>query len=243
MKVVAYIRVSTQKQADHGVSLEAQEAKLKQYADLYELEIVETYVDAGESAKTLERAGLQQALCDLDTGVAEGMVIIKLDRLTRSVVDLGWLLEHYFAKDNGPALMCVNERFDTRTPAGRLILNIMMSVAQWEREETGERTKVAMAHKASTGFYTGGRARYGWAPCQNGALMPVEREQNIIRRVRGMVDDLFGYNQIARLFNEEGVPTRRENGQWYASSIKNIADRAVLEEEATWAHEIGEEVA
>lgn len=233
-KVVTYIRVSTQKQAEHGVSLEAQTAKLKQYADLYELDVVGSYVDAGESAKSLERDGLQAALRDLDSGAAEGLLIIKLDRLTRSVVDLGWLLENYFGKEDGPSLMCVNERFDTRTAAGRLILNIMMSVSQWEREETGQRTSAAMRHKAATGFYTGGKARYGWAACTGGRLTPIVNEQEVILRVRDLVAGGAGYRQIARTFNAEGVPTRRSGGKWYASSIKNIADRATHESDAEW---------
>ena len=112
-KTIAYLRVSTEKQADRGVSLDAQRAKLKGYAELYELDLVEIIVDAGESAKTLDRPGLQRALRMLKAGEAEALLVVKLDRLTRSVVDLGTLVERYFAP--GKAALharVVDERVD-----------------------------------------------------------------------------------------------------------------------------------
>jgi len=90
-KAVGYIRVSTDKQAEQGVSLEAQHAKLTAYAQLYDLELVEVIVDAGVSAKTLEREGLQRALSMLRKGQVNALLVAKLDRLTRSVKDLGTL--------------------------------------------------------------------------------------------------------------------------------------------------------
>ena len=84
-KTIAYLRVSTDKQADKGISLEAQQDKAKAYASLYDLDLVEVIIDAGESAKTLERPGLQRALSMLKTGQADALLVVKLDRLTRSV--------------------------------------------------------------------------------------------------------------------------------------------------------------
>src|SRR5215831_17502980 len=154
-RAVAYLRVSTEKQADKGVSLNAQRAKVVAYAQLYELELVDVVIDAGASAKTLDRPGLQRALEMLRAGQAEAFLVAKLDRLTRSVVHLGQLVEDYFAKDKW-ALLSVGEQIDTRSAAGRLVLNVLASVSQWEREAIGERTSAAMQHKASVGEYTGG---------------------------------------------------------------------------------------
>ncbi|WP_254903539.1 recombinase family protein, partial [Picosynechococcus sp. PCC 7002] len=97
MKDIGYIRVSTEEQATQGVSLDAQKAKLEAYAGLYDIELVDIVIDAGQSAKSIERPGLQKALGMLDSGEVEAMVIVKLDRLTRSVKDLDWLLENFFA--------------------------------------------------------------------------------------------------------------------------------------------------
>ena len=111
---VGYIRVSTDKQADHGVSLDAQKAKLEAYATLYELTLVDIIVDAGVSAKTLDRPGLARALAMLDKGQANALLVAKLDRLTRSVKDLGSLVEDCFSSDK-ITLLSVADNIDTRT--------------------------------------------------------------------------------------------------------------------------------
>ena len=123
---VGYIRVSTEKQADTGHSLEAQVAKLKAYAALYELELVELVVDAGASAKSMNREGLQRALGMLESGKANALLVVKLDRLTRSVRDLGNLLERYFSRGEN-ALLSVSEQIDTRSAGGRLTLNLLVA--------------------------------------------------------------------------------------------------------------------
>src|SRR6266478_2729286 len=113
-KTIAYLRVSTDKRADRGVSLDAQRAKLKADAELYELELVEIIVDAGQSAKSLDRPGLQRALRMLKAGDAEALLVVKLDRLTRSVVDLGTLVERYFAPGKAALLGRRADRYPER---------------------------------------------------------------------------------------------------------------------------------
>ena len=115
MKVVGYIRVSTVEQEESGLGIEDQEAKIRAYCDLYGLELVELFTDAA-SGKNLQRVGLESALGRLADGAAEGLIVAKLDRLTRSVRDLGALLEDYF-KDS--SLVVVAEQVDTRTASGR----------------------------------------------------------------------------------------------------------------------------
>jgi DNA invertase Pin-like site-specific DNA recombinase len=178
-RTIAYLRVSTEKQADRGVSLDAQRAKVEAYASLYDVELVEVIVDAGVSAKTLARPGLDRALAMLKSGKADALLVVKLDRLTRSVRDLGELVERHFAPGKA-ALLSVGEQIDTRSAAGRLVLNVLASVSQWEREAIGERTSVAMQHKAACGEYTGGEAPYGFAIGEDGKLITLEVEQKVI---------------------------------------------------------------
>ncbi len=151
MKVIGYTRVSTDEQAATGVSLAAQAEKLTAYAALYGLEIVEMIEDAGESAKSLKRPGLQRALGLLKAGQADGLLIAKLDRLSRSVKDWNGLIDLYFGERAGRQLFSVADSIDTRSAAGRLVLNVLMSVGQWEREAIGERTRDALRHKRSKG--------------------------------------------------------------------------------------------
>jgi DNA invertase Pin-like site-specific DNA recombinase len=192
--------------AEHGWSLDAQRAKLEAYAALYELQIVETVVDS-QSAKNLDRSGLQRALDMLRKGEADALLVVKLDRLTRSVRDLGALIESHFGP-NGAALMSLSENIDTRSAGGRLVLNVLASVSQWEREAIGERTSAAMQHMRAEGRYTGGLARYGWAAGDDGTLQPVAAEQEVIARIqaahgsgvslRGIVEDLEAAGVVSR---------------------------------------------
>lgn len=204
-KVVAYIRVSTDKQAERGVSLEAQEAKVRAYAALYDLELVDVVIDAGVSAKTLDRPGLQRALGLLKSGAASAFLVVKLDRLTRSVADLGRLVEAHFQK---AALLSVGEQIDTRTAAGRLVLNVLGSVSQWEREAIGERTSAAMQHKRTLGERVGA-VPYGSRLAEDGvALVPEPHEQAIIRVARSLRADGASLRGVARGLTRRGLRSR-----------------------------------
>lgn len=206
MKVIAYTRVSTEEQATQGVSLAAQEAKLRAYCDLYGHELIEVIVDAGQSAKTINRPGLQRALAALKAGEAEGLLVLKLDRLTRSVRDLGELLENYFQRY---ALMSLQEQCDTSTAAGRLVLNLLTSVAQWERESTGERTKVALQHKKAQGVKLGA---------------PALEDKTTIGRAQELRAQGFTLRQVADQLTTEGFKTLK-GGRWEAVTVKRILDR------------------
>ncbi len=178
-RAVAYIRVSTQKQADHGVSLSAQQAKLKAYASVYDLHIVEYIVDPAESAGTLNRPGLTRALAMLGKQ-ADALLVIKLDRLTRSVRDLSHLLERYFMKYS---LLSVSEQLDTRSAGGRMMLNLLTVIGQWERETAGERTRAAKQYQRSQHRYIGGTPPYG-SRVVDGQLVPHPEEQRMLEDIR-----------------------------------------------------------
>lgn len=224
-RAVAYIRVSTDKQADHGISLDAQRAKVEAYAKLYDLELVEVIVDAGASAKTLDRPGLSRALAMLTSGKADAILVMKLDRLTRSVCDLGHLLESYFAAGRW-ALMSVSENIDTRSAAGRLVLNVLASVAQWEREATGERTKVAMSLKKERREYTGGRAPYGWRLADDGVRLEVyPPEQAVIAEAHTARAEGMSYREVALRLDNLGHLTR-EGQPFSVSSVHRLVARA-----------------
>lgn len=182
-RVVAYVRVSTDQQADAGWSLEAQQEKLAAYAKVYDLQIIGTETDAGESASTLERPGLQRALERLDNFEAEGLLVVKLDRLTRNVRDLCTLVDRYF-KDGTHRLLSVSEQVDTSSASGRLVINILTVVSQWERETIGERTSAVMKHMKATGMHTGGFPPFGFYVNDDGQLVEHAVEQEILEQVR-----------------------------------------------------------
>src|SRR5437763_2849023 len=165
MKTIGYVRVSTDKQADRGVSLEAQAEKIRAMAVVHNAELVEIIVDGGESAKRLNRPGMARLLALVDAGEVQAVIIAKLDRLTRSVKDLCTLLERF--ERRGVALVSVAESLDTGSAAGRLVINIMTAVSQWEREAIGERTRDALSHKRRKGERVG-KLRYGYRLAEDG---------------------------------------------------------------------------
>lgn len=221
---VAYLRVSTDKQVDHGVSLDAQREKLLAYAMLYDLELVAIEVDAGLSAKTLERPALQSALRRLEKGEARVLVVMKLDRLTRSVRDLGVLVEKYFAKGKWE-LMSVSENINTQSAAGRLVLNVLGSVSQWEREAIGERTSVAMQHKASKGEYTGGEVPFGYRLGPDGVnVVPHDQEQAILDQIKTLRNAGMSLRGIGQELVAQGL-LNRSGASWGPSTLKRVLDR------------------
>lgn len=215
-RTVAYLRVSTDKQADHGVSLEAQRAKVEAYAALYDVELVAIEVDAGESASSLDRPALGRALAMLRTGKADALLVVKLDRLTRSVRDLCDLVDRYF-RDGKQALLSVSEQVDTRSAAGRMVLNMLTVIGQWEREAIGERTSAAMQHKQSQGEYIGGAAPYGYALADDGvALVAVDAEQAVIAEARTLRAAGMSLRAVAE--HLDGKALRARNGRRFAAS-------------------------
>lgn len=170
MKTVGYVRVSTDEQSTRGVSLAEQRAKLEGYANLYGLQLVAVVEDAGVSAKTLDRPGLRQVLTMLVRGDVQAVVVAKLDRLTRSVRDLGQMLDEHFGASGKAALLSVSEQIDGRSAGGRMVLNLLATVSQWEREIISERTSAALQHLKRSGRRTGGLT-YGYRLCDGWELL------------------------------------------------------------------------
>jgi site-specific DNA recombinase len=207
-KAVGYLRVSTDKQADHGISLDAQQAKIAQYAVLYDLELIEVIVDASVSAKTLDRPGLQRTLHMLRKGQAQALLVAKLDRLTRSVEDLGELIRTVFTPGKAD-LLSVGEQIDTRTAAGRLVLNVLGSVAQWERETIGERTAEALAHKRVNHERTSLHAPYGFRIADDAkTLVPDDAEQALLDTIRQARRRGLSQRGVVAELTRQGFTTR-----------------------------------
>jgi len=222
MKAIGYVRVSTEKQADFGVSLEAQEKKIRAMAEIQGAELVEIISD-DESAKTLARPGMARLLDLVDAGKVDAIIIAKLDRITRSVKDLAELLERF--EKRGVSLVSVAESLDTKTAAGRLVLNIMASVSQWEREVIGERTKDALRHKKGNGERVG-TVPFGFSLAADGVhLEENPQEQEILRRIAELRAGGYTLRAIAEELNRQGFTTRKGSA-WHHVYVLNILKAA-----------------
>jgi site-specific DNA recombinase len=157
-----YIRVSTDEQAAHGVSLDMQRASCEAYLTANRLSVARVYEDAGHSAKNLKRPAMQDLLAQIEAGAIGGVVAWKLDRLSRSVRDLWDLIERAEAAHVGVA--CVQEKIDTSGPYGRFIVTVLGAIAQLEREQIAERVTGAIRHIQAKGGFHGGNVPCGFYP-------------------------------------------------------------------------------
>lgn len=231
MRVIGYVRVSTQEQASTGVSLDVQAQKLRKYCELHELTLLRIEADEGVSAKTLDRPGLTAALDMLRTGEAAGLLVAKLDRLSRSVADWDKLITGFFgeAAEAKSQLFSVADSIDTRTAAGRLVLNVLMSVAQWERETIAERVREAMAHQKSRGHRVGqipyGRRLVNPTDPEDTRMENHPEERRAIAAIVRMRRFGFSLRQIAQAMTETETPTKSGRPRWSAGSVRSILAR------------------
>lgn len=233
IRAVGYIRVSTTHQASDGLSLDAQKRKLRGYAELHDLRLVAIHTDAGVSAKTLDRPALVEALRTLDEGEADALLVVKLDRLTRSVRDLGTLIDRYFGEKVGKSLMSVQDAIDTRTANGRMVLNVLTSIAQWEREAVAERTRAVLEMKRANGEYTGGKVPYGYRKVTRKGVVFLEvepREREVMEVVRDMVESGETYQATADFLNEHEFDARSDRG-WGRQAVARVWARVQEEKE------------
>jgi site-specific DNA recombinase len=227
-RTVLYVRCSTDEQAREGSSLPAQEARLRAFALATDRTIDEVVIDDGYSAKDLNRPGIGRVLNDVKTGSVETVIVLKLDRITRSVRDLANLLD-LFAKANA-ALVSVGESLDTQTAAGRMVVNMLGVVAQWERETIGERTAFAHAHRRTNGKVYSGHAPFGYR-VDGDNLVPDAKKQRALAMIRSLHKNGEGASlrMIANALTAEKVNPPR-GAQWYASSVKAIIDSRMYQE-------------
>jgi DNA invertase Pin-like site-specific DNA recombinase len=140
-RLLSYLRVSTRGQADNGISLEEQEARIRAYAEANGAELAAVEADRGLSGRTAKRPGLRRVLDRLRAGDADGVVVARLDRLSRSLRDAVNLFAK--AEQEGWQIHSLNERLDTSSPSGRFVCHVLAAMAEWEREIAAERTRAS----------------------------------------------------------------------------------------------------
>ena len=222
-KAIGYIRVSTEMQVNEGVSLDAQTAKIRAYCELNDLELIEIVCDAGKSAKTTNRDGLQKCLAAIASGEAGALVVYKLDRLSRKVLDTLNLISEI--ESHGASLHSISEKLDTSSALGKFFVNMTAALAQLESNQISERVTMAMAYKKDEGQHCG-RAAYGFEMVDK-ELVKVESQFEAIAIIREMRASGAALRAIADRLNGEGIPTQR-GGKWQASTINQIIKREAL---------------
>lgn len=227
-RTVLYIRCSTDEQADKGVTLRAQEARLRAFATATEREVDEVVIDDGYSAKDLNRPGMARLLSAVRTGSVDAVIILKLDRITRSVRDLATLLD-LFSKANA-SLVSVGESLDTQTAAGRMVVHMLGVVAQWERETIAERTAFNLADKRARMERYSGRVPFGYR-VEDRRLLEDPATYPALAMIRQMYANGEGASlrQIAAALTERNIAPPH-GSQWYASSVQAVIRSRMFQE-------------
>ncbi len=222
-QAIGYIRVSTEKQADKGVSLEAQQAKIEHWCKANGYELLKVYVDAGISGKRMDtRKELLAALASLKKGMA--LVSYSLSRLARSTKDLIEISE-LVAKKKGD-LVSLSESIDTTTAAGKMMFQMLAVLSEFERNLTAERTSGALQHKKATGQKYTNQTPYGFEAIE-GRLVQVQQEAEVVAEIQSARAGGSTLQAIANSLNGRGIPTKTGK-QWAPATIHLLLKRTAL---------------
>jgi len=210
-KCAIYTRVSTDNQAEVEFnSCQAQEEKIKSFINSQEnLLVFKVYSDAGFTGANLERPALQEMLRDMQENKINTVLVYKIDRLTRSPKDFYALMEIF--EQHKVDFISITERFDTSTPSGRLLRNIMLTFAQFERELTSERTKDKLLERANKGMWNGGSIPYGYKVVDK-RLVPDEQKAQKLRQIFATFAETESlartYQSLKerKIFNDKNLP-------------------------------------
>jgi len=221
-QAVGYIRVSTDKQATEGVSLEAQRSRIESWclANGYELSAV--FVDAGISGKRMDtRPELLKALASLKKGMA--LVSYSLSRLARSTKDA--LVIGEMVSKKKADLVSLSEQIDTTTAAGKMMFQMLAVLAEFERNLVGERTATALQHKKKTGLVYSATP-YGFQAIED-RLVQVQSEAAVVAEIQAARQKGNTLQAICDDLNGRGIPTKKGK-QWQPATVHLLLKRTPL---------------
>lgn len=204
-RAVAYVRVSTTEQADSGAGLAAQRTTIDAEVARRGWDLIEVYTDRASGKSLAGREGLDRALGELDGGRADVLVVAKLDRLSRSLLDFAALMER--SRRKGWSLVALDLGVDTTTPAGEMVASLMATFAQYERRIIGVRTKEALAAKKAAGVRLG---------------RPRSLPQAVVDRIVRQRQTGASFRAIADDLQREGVPTAQGGAHWHPATVRQV---------------------
>ncbi|MBA2717020.1 MAG: recombinase family protein [Propionibacteriales bacterium] len=205
MRAVGYARVSTAEQADSGAGMDAQRHAIRGEAERRGWSLEDVVEDAGYSAKDLRRPGIGVVLERMASGEADVLVVSKLDRLSRSLIDFAQTMAT--AQREGWALVALDLGVDTATPGGEMMANVLASFAQYERRIIGQRTRDGLAAKKAAGVKLGRRS-----------TLPLE----VVERILAAHQAGDTLAAIARGLEVDSVATGQGGARWYPASVRAV---------------------
>lgn len=218
-QAIGYVRVSTTKQAQDGLSLEAQQDRIKKWADYNEYELVHIFIDEGISGKKMiNRPMLQEALSSLKKGMV--FVFYSLSRVSRNTIDTLTIAD--LINNKGADMVSLSENIDTTGATGRMVFSLLAVLAQFERDQIAERTKLAIDFlRSNDKVYS--HTPYGYTRYEDNLIKQTNEQLNIEYMLQ-LKSSGLGYRRIATRLNKEGIASKH-GGEWYAKTVKQVIER------------------
>lgn len=217
-KCIIYIRVSSDKQTgDDHHSLQMQEDMCKNYAKLYSYGIKDIFIDAGLSGTNMNRPNLFKALEKMDE--TDSLMVYSISRLSRNMRDFSNII--YDLTKKKQFLISVSEHFDSSTPSGSLIMNLLACFSEFEASQISKRTSDTMRNQKEKGLHMG-KIPFGWRKTDiKGVFEEDKNEQNIIKKIFDLFDEGLKIRKIQLTINDMGF-VRRNNKPFDYKTISNI---------------------
>ena len=233
LRVGLYIRVSTDRQVNEGDSLEEQEKELRKYCDYRNFQIHKLYIERGKSGGNTNRPEYQALIKDIEAQRLNTVVVKKLDRLSRSLLDFESLM--VTLQNHNVDFISLREQFDTTNAMGKAMLRMALVFAQLEREQTSERITDVMTHRASMGHYNGGPVPYGYHVL-NKELLPNKREQAVVELIFSKFMEIRSMASVARFLNDARIHNRKDQ-PWVDTQIQSMLENPVYIGQVRWKYE------
>jgi site-specific DNA recombinase len=219
---VLYARVSTAKQAEEGVSKDAQLAQTKSWSEGMGYQVLGAFQDNGISGKRADnRPGLQEAL-DLACKEKAALVVYSLSRLARSTKDALAIAERL--DKAGADLISLSENIDTTNAAGKMVFRMLAVLSEFERDLVSERIRAAFSHKRTNGYKAGGSLPFGFEEDGEGRLSPNTEEQKVIAVMRRLRGEGLSLRAIAAELEKQGITSKTGKG-WSAKTVNGVLKR------------------
>jgi site-specific DNA recombinase len=228
--IAIYCRVSTEEQASEGYSIAAQLQTLRQYTSLYGWNIAEEYVDEGISGKDIKgRPAMQRLIADVDKDKFQAVLVWKISRLSRNMLDTLVLLDKFEEYD--VKFISYSENFDTSSPIGKLVVQLMASIAEMERNTLSENVKLGMTQRAKEGSWNGGVV-FGYDSVEK-ELIINPKEAEIVQLIFTLYSEGKGLKAIANHVNKAGYRTKRKR-HFSINGIATILDNPIYNGKIRW---------
>lgn len=221
-QAIAYIRVSSDLQAEKGISIEAQKAAVLAYAASKGLTLCDVVVDAGVSAGVAlaKREGGKRVVAAVKSKKVDVVIAVRLDRLFRNAGECLTTIDLWSKKNVALVLLdCGGMELDSANPISKMVLTFMAGIAEHEKVLVGARTKAALDHKRSKGLRTNIRAPIGFK-FQDGMVVEHAEEQVALKQIRALHQAGFSAGRIAKALNDRGVPARGD--RWWKTTIQRL---------------------